>query len=222
MPSTISEHKDFLKFVSENYTGELVISTGYTESSYVDFILDTFKKVKKLYLLQCTSAYPTARENTQIAVIRHYRELSKRFNHIVPGFSSHDIGSICSMMAVAAGAKMIEKHVKFGDVSWAHFDDVAVDLSDDSFSKFIHDVRLAEEIGFKKKIIHSSEHHKYWIKAKISSSIVIIILRLSGRVVMQRTATPLTSVRFRSQPQIMAITNRFFRLHWISYWFKTA
>ena len=128
------------------------------------------------------------------------------------------------MMAVAAGAKMIEKHVKFGDVSWAHFDDVAVDLSDDSFSKFIHDVRLAEIMGSEEKIIHSSEHHKYWIKSKkISSSIVIIILRLSGRVVMQRTATPLTSVRFRSQPPNNEnITNRFFRLHWISYWFKTA
>ena len=38
---------------------------------------------------------------------------------------------------------------------------------------------------------------------------------LSGRVVMQRTATPLTSVRFRSQPPdtlISLSTHKFYRL----------
>jgi hypothetical protein len=31
------------------------------------------------------------------------------------------------MMAVAAGARMIEKHVKIGDLDWVHFDGVAID-----------------------------------------------------------------------------------------------
>ncbi len=32
---------------------------------------------------------------------------------------------------------------------------------------------------------------------------LLYFARLSGRVVMQRTATPLTSVRFRSQPPLL-------------------
>jgi N-acetylneuraminate synthase len=67
------------------------------------------------------------------------------------------------MMAVAAGARMIEKHVKFGDVSWAHFDQVAVDLVNGDFKRFVEEIRNAEIIcGEEEKKIHATEHHKYW------------------------------------------------------------
>ena len=65
-------------------------------------------------------------------------------------------------MAVAAGAKMIEKHVKLGRVQWAHFDEVALDLATNEFSDFVADIRMAEKImGAGKKKILASEHHKY-------------------------------------------------------------
>lgn len=164
LPSTISDHKSFLEEVAKDFEKDVVISTGFTDPTYEKFILDKFSKARSLYLLQCTSAYPTANEDTQIGVIRHYYNLSKEHTKIVPGYSSHDIGSICSMMAVAAGAKMIEKHVKFGDVSWSHFDEVAVDLVNGNFAKIVKDIRLAEKIvGNEVKEIHSSEHHKYWL-----------------------------------------------------------
>jgi sialic acid synthase SpsE len=162
LPSTISEKKDYLKAVADDFDGELVISTGFTDASYEDFIFTTFKKAKKIYLLQCTSAYPTPMEHTQIGVIRHYYNLNKKDSRIIPGFSSHDIGSTCSMMAVAAGAQMIEKHVKYGDVSWSHFDQVAINLANDDFKNFVSDVRKAERIvGEEIKAVQSSEHHKY-------------------------------------------------------------
>ncbi len=162
LPSTISEKKDYLKAVAEDFDGDLVISTGFTDPSYEKFILNTFKRTRKIYLLQCTSAYPTPMEHSQIGVIRHYYNLSKKDARIIPGYSSHDIGSTCSMMAIAAGAKMIEKHVKFGDVSWSHFDQVAIDLANDDFSNFVEDIRRAERIvGSEIKEIHPSEHHKY-------------------------------------------------------------
>jgi sialic acid synthase SpsE len=162
LPSTISEKKEYLQAVAEDFEGELVISTGFTDVTYESFILKTFKKARKIYLLQCTSAYPTPMEDTQIGVIRHYYNLSKKDSRIIPGYSSHDIGSVCSMMAVAAGARMIEKHVKYGDVSWSHFDQVAINLANEDFKNFVLDVRRAERIvGNEKKIIHNSEHHKY-------------------------------------------------------------
>lgn len=167
LPSTISEHKEYLAAVAEDFTKDVVISTGYTDKDYEDFIFSTFKKARNIYLLQCTSAYPTPDEDTQIGVVRHYHNLSKRDSRIIPGFSSHDIGSLCSMMAVAAGAQMIEKHVKFGDVAWSHFDEVAVDLVNGDFDRLVADIRKAERIvGNEQKVVQDSEHHKYWLPAQ--------------------------------------------------------
>ncbi|MDC1165339.1 N-acetylneuraminate synthase family protein [Candidatus Thioglobus sp.] len=165
LPSTISEHKDFLREVAKKHTNDLIISTGYTDKNFEEFVINNFTTVNKLYLLQCTSSYPTPDKHSQIGVVRHYYNLSKKNSKIIPGFSSHDIGSLCSMMAVSAGALMIEKHVKFGDVSWSHFDKVAVDLENGEFEQFVEDIRHAEEIvGGEEKIIHKSEHHKYRLK----------------------------------------------------------
>lgn len=164
LPSTISEHKDYLTAVAVDFTNDVVISTGYTDSEYESFIFKTFKRARNIYLLQCTSAYPTPNEDTQIGVVRHYHNLSQKDSRIIPGFSSHDIGSLCSMMAVAAGARMIEKHVKFGDVAWSHFDEVAVDLVNGDFERLVADIRKAERIvGEEKKVVQDSEHHKYWL-----------------------------------------------------------
>ena len=67
------------------------------------------------------------------------------------------------MLAVAAGARMVEKHVKLGNAEWAHFDSVAMDLESDEFARFVKDVRQAEKfVGREEKRIMDSEHHKYW------------------------------------------------------------
>ena len=71
------------------------------------------------------------------------------------------------MLAAAAGAKMIEKHVKLGNVDWVHFDGVALDLLGDTFKNFVSDIRKAELIsGSKTKQIHHQEHHKYKVHSK--------------------------------------------------------
>jgi N-acetylneuraminate synthase len=50
LPSTISEKKDYLNAVAEDFEGDLVISTGFTDPSYEEFILNTFKYLqKKIY-----------------------------------------------------------------------------------------------------------------------------------------------------------------------------
>ena len=167
LPSTISKHVDFLKFVADTYKGDVVISTGLSDQAYEDFILDTFAGNSKVYLLQCTSAYPTPPADCNVAVVRHYRDLAFKHRNLVPGYSSHDFGSTACMLAVAAGAKMVEKHVKFGNAEWAHFDGVAMDLATDAFHTFVADIRLAESLlGKEHKSIADSEHHKYWVGSK--------------------------------------------------------
>ncbi len=166
LPSTISEHLSYLEYVSETYHGPLVISTGMTDSDYEAWILDKFSKQEKLFLLHANSAYPTPEGDCNIAVIRRYSQLSETFRNLVPGWSSHDPGWLGSALAVAAGAGMLEKHVKLGVTEWAHFDSVALDLETGAFRDYVQAIRRAQDIvGTQKKKITPSEHHKYFLKA---------------------------------------------------------
>jgi N-acetylneuraminate synthase len=162
LPSTISRHTDFLTHVARTFAGSVVLSTGMTDSSYEEFVLRAFRRADRLFLLQCNSAYPTPAEHCNVAVVQHYRDLSRVDPRIVPGYSSHDEGWLASALAIAAGAKMIEKHVKAGSTEWAHFNDVAVDLSNGDFARFVGSLRHAETImGTATKTVTESEHHKY-------------------------------------------------------------
>ncbi len=163
LPSTISEHVDYLSYVAANWTGGIVLSTGMTDQEYEKFVLENFSRCESLYLLQCNSAYPTPLHDCHIAVVRHYHELSKRNSRIIPGYSSHDYGWEASALAVAAGARMLEKHVKLGNTEWAHFDAVAIDLTSSDFHEYVSRVRQAEMImGSEIKQVNDSEHHKYY------------------------------------------------------------
>ena len=163
LPSTISEHRDFLAAVAGSYDGTIVLSTGMTDQAYEDWVLKTFTRCERLVLMQANSAYPTRAEDCNIGVVRHYHELSRTDPRIVPGYSSHDFGWMASALAVAAGARMVEKHVKLGNTDWAHFDAVAVDLTTPDFKDYVDHVRQAERIvGQESKAITESEHHKYW------------------------------------------------------------
>ncbi|RZF61671.1 N-acetylneuraminate synthase family protein [Sphingobacterium corticibacterium] len=169
LPSTISEHKNYLRKVADNFKGELVISTGFTDQSYENFVLQHLIRDKKLFLLQCTSSYPTPPEGCQIAVVRHYEQLRERYPNIVPGYSSHDLGSLGCMMAIAAGARMVEKHVKLGDLEWVHFDSVAIDLYNNQFKNFVNDIRKAEVMcGTRNKKVYTFEHHKYQVNDNVN------------------------------------------------------
>ena len=164
LPSTISEHKDYLSFVANNCKKPIVISTGMTDTNYEDWIIEKFGKSKELYLLQCSSAYPTPLEGCNIAVIKHYEEISKKYNNLIPGYSSHDDGWFGSCLAVAAGAKMVEKHIKLGISDWAHFDAVALDVNTNEFSNYVKKIREAEIVlGNELKQINQYENHKYKI-----------------------------------------------------------
>lgn len=162
LPSTISEHRDYLaKVASDTETG-IVLSTGMTDKAFENWVLDTFGKVPQLYLMQANSAYPTPAQDCNVAVVRHYRQLAQDHPQIIPAYSSHDEGWLGSALAVAAGARMVEKHVKFGNTEWAHFDAVALDLTTGAFRDYVTRIREAEIVmGSEEKTIAPSEHHKY-------------------------------------------------------------
>jgi len=162
LPSTISEHRDYMAHVARTYRGSVVLSTGMTDQAYENWVLSSFVNCRNLYLLQCNSAYPTPVADCNVGIVRHYDALSRSDPRIVPGYSSHDFGWMASALAVAAGGRMIEKHVKLGNTDWAHFDAVAIDLTTD-FRDYVAKIREAEDmLGSEIKRINPSEHHKYF------------------------------------------------------------
>lgn len=162
LPSTISEHTEYLSRVAASSDRGIVLSTGMTDKSYEDWVLETFRNVPQLYLMQANSAYPSPARDCNVGVVRHYHRLSKSDPRIIPAYSSHDEGWFGSALAVAAGARMVEKHVKFGNSDWAHFDAVALDLTTSQFRDYVGKIREAEIIlGSEDKTIAPSEHHKY-------------------------------------------------------------
>lgn len=162
LPSTISEHTDYLKCVADSTDTGIVLSTGMTDANFEDWALQTFAKVPLLYLMQANSAYPTPSQDCNVAVVRRYHSLSRSYPHIIPGYSSHDEGWFGSALAIAAGARMVEKHVKLGNTEWAHFDAVALDLTTSDFRTYVTKIRDAEIVlGSEEKVVTASEHHKY-------------------------------------------------------------
>lgn len=162
LPSTISEHTDYLNLVARTYQGKLVLSTGMTDQAFEQWVLETFGDQQALYLMHANSAYPTPEHDCNVGVVRHYSELAKRYPNIIPAYSSHDFGWMASALAVAAGAGMVEKHVKLGNTDWAHFDAVAVDLTTSAFKEYVENVRRAQTmVGSPVKRVTASEHHKY-------------------------------------------------------------
>lgn len=162
LPSTISEHVDYLTHVAKTCDRGIVLSTGMTDKAYEHWVLETFANAPALYLMQANSAYPTPAADCNVGVVRHYDLISRQNSRIIPAYSSHDEGWFGSALAVAAGARMVEKHVKFGNTDWAHFDAVALDLTTSAFKDYVVKIRDAElVVGKEEKSVNQSEHHKY-------------------------------------------------------------
>ena len=162
LPSTISGHVEYLSAVADRIDRPLVLSTGMTDKSFEQWLLEKFRTCPTLFLLQCNSAYPTPMADCEVGVVRHYSRMALQYPNIVPGYSSHDPGWFASALAVAAGAKMVEKHIKLGDSEWAHFDAVALDVLSSAFNDYVTKIREAEiTMGSENKAIQPSEHHKY-------------------------------------------------------------
>lgn len=86
----------------------VIISVGMSTIDEVRLTVDQYFKNKNfnIALLHCVSNYPCSDNSLNLKVIS---TLQKEFNLPI-GFSDHSIGSEASIVSVALGAKIIEKH----------------------------------------------------------------------------------------------------------------
>jgi len=120
----------------------VIISTGIAGLEDIELAVKTCHSAgnKEIVLLQCTSAYPAAPENANLTMIQ---DLSKRFG-VMSGLSDHTTGIVAPVVAVALGARVIEKHFildkKIGGPD-AHFS-----LDESEFKSMVEAVRTTEKM----------------------------------------------------------------------------
>lgn len=86
----------------------IIISTGIASLEDIELAIETCKKEgnNDITVLKCTSAYPAEPEDANLLTIP---DISKRFG-VKSGLSDHTLGIEAPAVAVALGAKVIEKH----------------------------------------------------------------------------------------------------------------
>lgn len=100
---------DLIKYLNDNYDGELHVSLGMTTRNEEEKIVETIRNKKNTVLYACVSAYPTPDDKLSLLEIKR---LKNAYGSTVKaiGFSGHHWGIIQDVAAVALGAEYIERH----------------------------------------------------------------------------------------------------------------
>ena len=120
----------------------VIISTGIAAIEDIELAIATCRSVgnNDITILKCTSQYPALPEDANLLTIP---DIKNKFN-VEVGLSDHTMGIEAPVVAVALGAKVIEKHFildkSIGGAD-AHFS-----LDENEFKQMVDSVRLAESM----------------------------------------------------------------------------
>lgn len=138
----------------------LVLSTGASRVSDIDWAFETFRKFqgKDLTLLQCTACYPAPLNSMNLRVIPWLKQRYQTFC----GLSDHSREvSGAAIAAVALGADLIEKHFTLDRTLKGP--DHAFSLEPNELKEMVKRIRQTEEmLGNGVKKIEASEEELYF------------------------------------------------------------
>lgn len=118
----------------------VILSTGIATYSDIKDAVDICRNMNnsQIAILKCTSTYPTLFEEANLRTIS---DLAERFG-VVAGLSDHTLGISASVVSVALGAKIIEKHFILDKNLGGP--DCAFSLQPQEFKQMVMSVREAE------------------------------------------------------------------------------
>jgi N-acetylneuraminate synthase len=131
----------------------LLLSTGMSTIQEIDHAVEIIKSYSDNFaLLHTVSTYPAHENELNLNVIP---ELQRRYNCVV-GYSGHEFGLIPSVIAVAMGAKIVERHVTLNRTLWGT--DQMASVEPQGMLKLIAQIRATEAaLGDGIKKVHDSE-----------------------------------------------------------------
>ena len=130
-----------------------ILSTGMMNWEMLDDVVNVLEKHNLKYaLLHCNSTYPAPHDELNLSVIP---EMKKRYGCIV-GYSGHEFDLEPSILAVAMGAQIIERHVTLDHKMWGTDQKSSLEVhAMDLLNKRMKGVRKI--IGVPEKVITESE-----------------------------------------------------------------
>ena len=156
----------------------MICSTGMSTEMEIKKAIDFLQYINAQYiLLHCNSTYPTPYRDVNL---RYLRQLSLINKGGVVGYSGHERGYIATTLAVALGAKVIEKHFTIDKNMEGN--DHKVSLLPFEFKEMVDQIRLTEEMLGEggERVLSQGEYLNREVLAK---SLVINQDLLSGEVI---------------------------------------
>ena len=131
----------------------IILSTGMSNWEMVDNAVDIIgKRTTEFALLHCNSTYPAPIDELHLNVIP---EMKKRYGCII-GYSGHEFNLEPSVLAVALGAQIIERHITLDHNMWGTDQGSSLEVhAMDLLFKRIKDVKKI--LGGNEKIITDTE-----------------------------------------------------------------
>ena len=126
IPSACNNNDEMLTWLSQNFRGEIHVSTGMTTKEEINELVELFKlhgRNQDLVLYNCTSGYPVPFEDVCLLDINL---LQDRYKGEIKnmGFSGHHLGIAVDIAAYTLGANIIERHYTL-DRTWKGTDHAA-------------------------------------------------------------------------------------------------
>ena len=143
IPSGEFTNFELINKATEDYDN-VILSTGLSDMKEVEAVIEWIRKKQEsldnIFILHCTSSYPCPIDEVDI---KSMMTIGKNFN-VKIGFSDHTENEIASLLAVALGAKIIEKHVTLDKNMEGPDHKASQDINE--FDLFVEKIREAEKM----------------------------------------------------------------------------
>ena len=129
------------------------IATGMSTWEEIDRAVEIFREADCPFeLMHCNSTYPMAEKDANLLLIK---KLAERYDCSV-GYSGHEEGTFVSVLAAAAGATSIERHITLDKSMYGS--DQKASIEPDELKELVSKIRAAELImGNGEKILSDAE-----------------------------------------------------------------
>ena len=129
----------------------ILLSTGMSTMEQIKHAVAILGE-ENLVLMHCTSTYPSNADEMNLRVIENWK---KEFSCPI-GYSGHERGITPSVLAVALGANVVERHITVDRTNWGS--DQAASLETAGLYHMVRDIRQTPILlGNGKKVVYQRE-----------------------------------------------------------------
>lgn len=149
--SACNRDKNLLKYIKSK-NKPILVSTGMSTDKTIQGIIKVLGE-ENLIILHCTSTYPCAEEELNLANIPR---LIAKYKKAFIGYSGHEVGVYPSLVAAALGACVVERHFTLARQTWGS--DHAASLEPEGLRRLVKELKyLKTYMGINKKKLLESE-----------------------------------------------------------------